>query len=97
VNFAAATSLAGALGLGFLLAVSLVVSAALAAFSSWSGAGVAAIAEAINFVPSLAILETLFAMLFKWFPDTEVAWRHVLPGAVVTALLFNAGKLAIGW
>jgi membrane protein len=39
----------------------------------------------------------LFAALFKWFPDTEVAWRDVLPGAVATALLFNVGKLAIGW
>ena len=46
---------------------------------------------------SLAILTALFAMLFKWFPDTEVAWRDVLPGAVVTALLFNMGKFAIGW
>jgi membrane protein len=36
-------------------------------------------------------------MLFKWFPDTEIAWRDVLPGAVVTALLFNLGKFAIGW
>lgn len=56
-----------------------------------------AIGEAINFLASLAILTTLFAMLFKWFPDTEIAWRDVLPGAVVTALQFNLGKFAIGW
>jgi membrane protein len=36
-------------------------------------------------------------MLFKWFPDTEIAWNDVLPGAVATALLFNVGKFAIGW
>ena len=30
-------------------------------------------------------------------PDTDIAWRDVLPGAVVTALLFNLGKFAIGW
>jgi membrane protein len=36
-------------------------------------------------------------MLFKWFPDTEIAWRDVLLGAVATALLFNVGKFAIGW
>ena len=36
-------------------------------------------------------------MLFKWFPDTQIAWRDVLPGAVATALLFNVGKFAIGW
>jgi membrane protein len=48
-------------------------------------------------VASLAILTALFAMLFKWFPDAEVAWRDVLPGAVATAVLFNIGKFAIGW
>jgi membrane protein len=89
-------SFAGILGLGFLLAVSLVVSAGLAALSSWSGSA-AAIGEAINFAASLAILTVLFAMLFKWFPDTAVAWRDVLPGAVATAVLFNLGKFAIGW
>jgi membrane protein len=70
-------SLGGILGLGFLLAASLVVSAGLAALSSWSG-GAAAIGEVINFVASLAILTVLFAMLFKWFPDTAIAWRDVL-------------------
>jgi len=89
-------SLAGILGLGFLLAVSLVVSAALAALSSWSGSATA-VGEAINFVASLGILTALFAMLFKWFPDTAVTWRDVLPGAVATAVLFNLGKFAIGW
>jgi membrane protein len=90
-------SFAGILGLGFLLAVSLVISASLAVFSSWSGTGTALIGEAVNFPVSLAILTALFAMLFKWFPDTEIAWRDVLPGAIATALLFNAGKFAIGW
>jgi uncharacterized BrkB/YihY/UPF0761 family membrane protein len=33
----------------------------------------------------------------QWFPDTEIAWQDVLPGAVATALLFNLGKFAIGW
>jgi membrane protein len=89
-------SLAGILGLGFLLAVSLVVSAALAALSSWSGSG-AAIGEAINLVASLAILTALFAMLFKWFSDTDIAWGDVLPGAVATAVLFDLGEVAIGW
>jgi membrane protein len=90
-------SFAGILGLGFLLAVSLIISASLAAFSSWTGSGTALIGEAVNFLVSLAILTALFAMLFKWFPDTEIAWRDVLPGAIATALLFNVGKFAIGW
>jgi membrane protein len=89
-------SFAGILGLGFLLAVSLVVSAALAALSSWSGSG-SAVGEAVNFVVSLVILTALFAMLFKWFPDTDIAWGDVLPGALATAVLFNLGKVAIGW
>jgi len=54
-------------------------------------------AKGIHFIASIAILTVLFAMLFKWFPDTEIAWRDVLPGALVTALLFNLGKFAIGW
>jgi membrane protein len=89
-------SFAGILGLGFLLAISLIVSAGLAALSASSGAA-AAIGEAINFVASLAILTALFAMLFKWFPDTEIAWADVLPGAATTAVLFNLGKFGIGW
>jgi membrane protein len=89
-------SLAGILGLGFLLAVSLVVSAGLAAFSARNGAA-SAFGEALNFVASFAVLSVLFAMLFKWFPDTDVAWRDVIPGAIVTTLLFNLGKSAIGW
>ena len=89
-------SFAGILGLGFLLAVSLVVSTGLAALSSWSGSA-AAIGETINLFASIAILTALFAMLFKWFPDTEIAWSDVLPGAVATAVLFNIGKFAIGW
>jgi membrane protein len=90
-------SCAGILGLGFVLAVSLVISTALAAFSSWTGTGLATIGEAVNFVVSLAILAILFAMLFKWFPDTAITWRDVVPGAIATALAFNIGKLAIGW
>jgi membrane protein len=89
-------SFAGILALGFLRAMSLVVSATLAVLSSWAGSA-ATIGEAINFVASMVILTALFAMLFKWFPDTEIAWNDVLPGAVTTALLFNIGKLAIGW
>jgi membrane protein len=88
-------SFAGILGLGFLLAVSLVVSAGLAAVSSWSSTAV--VGETVNFVASLAILAVLFAMLFKWFPDTEIAWQDVIPGAIATAILFNVGKFAIGW
>ena len=86
-------SLAGILGLGFLLAVSLIISAAIAALSGTSAN--AMMGELINFVASLAILSVLFGMLFKWFPDADVDWQDVVPGAVATALLFNIGKFAI--
>lgn len=90
-------SFAGILGLGFMLAVSLVVSAGLAALSSWLGLAYSGLGAALDVVVSLAVLSALFAMLFKWFPDTDIAWRDVVPGAVATAVLFNVGKLAIGW
>ena len=69
-----AVSFAGILALGFLLAVSLVISTVLAAFTSWiSGStGESILLGAINFVISLGVLTALFAMLFKWFPDTAM-------------------------
>ena len=88
-------SFAGILSLGFLLAVSLVISTGLAALSSWAGATSTVIGEAINFVASLAILTGLFAMLFKWFPDTEIAWADVLPGAVVTGCCSTSASLPL--
>ncbi len=92
-------SLAGVLALGFLLAVSLVISTLLAALSSWVGAAFpeSAIGYAVNFAVSLATISILFAMLFKWFPDTDVAWHDVWFGAVTAALLFNLGKGLIAW
>jgi YihY family inner membrane protein len=90
-------SFAGILGLGFLLAVSLVISTVLAALSTWAGPSTTVLGEATNFLVSLTILSALFAMLFKWFPDTEISWGDIVPGAIVTALLFNFGKLLIGW
>jgi membrane protein len=90
-------SFAGILGLGFLLAVSLVVSTVLSAFSSWLGSGESIFWQAINFLVSVGVLGALFAMLFKWFPDAEVRWEAALKGGIATSLLFNVGKLAIGW
>lgn len=92
-------SLAGILALGFLLAVSLIISTVLSAFSEWisGSAGQGLVLQLTNFVISLGVLTLLFAMLFKWFPDTAVPWRLVWPGAFATALLFNIGKSAISW
>lgn len=94
-----AVSLLGIVALGFLLTVSLVATAAIAAVSTWLrlSAELAATWEVVNAIVSLGILTVLFAMLFKWFPDCSVSWKHVWMGAFVTALLFSVGKTVIAW
>ena len=89
------------LGLAFILLVSLVVSAVLSAFGEQLGRflpeGLSApVLEAINFAGSLAVIALLFAAIFKIMPDARIAWSDVRVGAVVTALLFVAGKFALG-
>lgn len=89
------------LGLAFILLVSLVVSAVLSAFGEQLGqflpAGLSTpLLQAINFVGSLAVIALLFGAIFKVLPDAEIAWKDVAVGAVVTALLFVAGKFALG-
>ncbi len=87
------------LGLGFLLLVSLVVSAAIAAFGKWSYGffeGREAYLHALNFSVSFAITTFLFALIYKLMPRASVAWRDVWVGAAVTSLLFEIGKLLIG-
>jgi membrane protein len=87
------------LAIGFLLLVSLVVSAALAAWGKyWSGwfAGMEVMLQAANFVVSLAVITVLFAIIYKVLPHTTVRWRDVWVGALVTAALFGLGKFLIG-
>jgi membrane protein len=92
-------SLAMVLGVGFLLLVSLVVSAALSALGAWAGSGLDALPIVLqigNALVSLAVVTLLFGMMFKYLPDVELAWRDVWFGALVTAALFTAGKYLIG-
>ena len=87
------------LGVAFLLMVSLVVSATLAAFGAWAGGlmpGWETVLQLLNLAVSLGILTVLFAMIFKLMPSTAVGWRDVWVGAFVTAILFEVGKLLIG-
>jgi membrane protein len=87
------------LALAFLLMVSLMVSAGLAAFGSWFGGlmpGWELLLQVLNTVISIGILTVLFGMIFKFMPSTSVAWRDVWVGALVTAVLFEVGKLLIG-
>jgi len=93
-------SLAGVMALGFLLMASLVISTALSAAAAWAGTLVgqeALLAQAAGTLVSLIVLTSLFAMLFKWFPDAPVRWSDVWPGALTAAILFEAGKLGIAW
>jgi membrane protein len=88
------------LGVGFLLLVSLIVSAALAALGKWSQGwfgGVQWILQGVNFLVSFALITGLFAMIYKILPRVPIAWRDVWIGSAVTALLFTIGKFAIGF
>jgi membrane protein len=87
------------LGIGFLLLVSLFVTAVLGAMGEWlstSLPGGATLWQGVNVVVSLGVVALLFAMIFKFVPDVKLTWRDVAVGAGVTAVLFSVGKLAIG-
>jgi len=92
-------SFALVVGVGFVLLVSLALSAWLTMLGTYFGELLplpTVLLEAINFVISLAVITVLFALTFKLLPDVEVAWRNVWLGAAVTSLLFTVGKLLIG-
>ena len=81
--------------LGFLLMVSLVVSATLAALGGWLSAhlpGTKYLLYAVDIVVSLGLTSLLFGVIYKALPDANIAWRDVAFGAVVTALLFAVGR-----
>jgi membrane protein len=85
--------------IGFLLLVSLAVTAALAAFGSWLtriAPGAPLVMAVLNWVVSFAVITGLFALLFKFLPEVPMAWRDALAGAAVTGVLFTIGKQLIG-
>jgi membrane protein len=85
--------------IGFLLTVSLAVSAALAGLSGWLGRrapGVPLLWDAVNLVLSLGVITVLFALLYRFVPDVRLRWGDVWTGAFVTAVLFTIGKQLIG-
>lgn len=88
-------SLGLVVGLGFLLIVSLVVEAALKAFTSMIPFG-AELGLGVSFLISLALTSSMFSAILKFLPQKEVAWRDVWIGGVVTAVLFEVGKLLLG-
>jgi membrane protein len=87
------------LAIGFLLLVSLLLSAALAALGKFFGGFLPMpefVLSAINLLVSFAGVSVLFALIFKYVPETKVAWKDVLLGAIATAFLFTVGKFLIG-
>ena len=87
------------LGIGFLLLVSLIISTALSALGTWIGGLFPfqqLILQIINLVISIAFITILFALIFKFLPDAEIAWRDVWIGAFFTAILFSIGRTLIG-
>jgi membrane protein len=87
------------LSIGFVLLVSLLISAALA----YIGKALAQllpvpafVMEALNFLISFAVITVLFGLMFKYVPAAKVPWRDVWIGAVGTALLFTIGKMLLG-
>lgn len=87
------------LGIGFLLLVSLVISAAISAVQDTIGNAVPVseiLLQIVNLIISIGIITVLFALIFKFLPDAEIAWRDVWLGSFVTAVLFSLGKFLIG-
>jgi membrane protein len=93
------TSLGLVAALGFLLVVSLVVSAGLTAFANYLDrlpVG-AMILSGVNFAASWLLFALLFGAIYKVLPDRTLQWKDVIVGALMTSLLFNIGKALIGW
>lgn len=92
-------SFAMVLVIGFLLLVSLVLSAVLSGISAYFRVAfpeLLILGQLLNFALSFTVVTTLFAAIYKFLPDVNIPWKNLWVGAGVTALLFNVGKFAIG-
>jgi membrane protein len=87
------------LAIGFLLLVSLVVSAVLTGLTQWMGSlfgGTAVLAHVLDLLVSFVFVTALFAIIYKFLPDVRIEWRDVWIGAALTSFLFTIGKFLIG-
>ena len=97
---ARAVSLGLVAALGFLLIVSLVISAGLTVFGNYLDTVLPLgklILPALNFVVSIVLLGILFGAIYKMLPDRILQWNDVIIGALITSVLFNIGKSLIAW
>ncbi|SDB49643.1 membrane protein [Flavobacteriaceae bacterium MAR_2010_188] len=89
------------LGIGFLLLMSFIITAVISILNDYISTMfpdiVLYLAYIIDFILSLAIISTLFAMMFKFMPDVRIPWKTVWIGAVITALLFDLGKFLLSF
>ncbi|MEC4813482.1 MAG: YihY/virulence factor BrkB family protein [Scytonema sp. PMC 1069.18] len=93
------TSFAMVVAIGFLLLVSLVISAVLTGIVSYFSnllPGVDFIWQFINFILGFAVTTVLFGLIFKVLPDVKITWKDVIIGAAITALLFSIGRYLLG-
>jgi membrane protein len=92
-------SMSMVLGIGFLLLISMALSAFVNAMAEYIGYLIslpAWVAQVFNEILSFGVISVLFALIFKVLPDVKIRWRHVWVGAIGTALLFTAGKFLLG-
>jgi membrane protein len=86
------------LGVGFLLLVSLIISAGLEGLGAWFGGFVSnwhAVVLSADVILGTVITTLLFAMIYKYVPPVQFAWSDVWVGALVTTVLFAIGKQII--
>lgn len=88
-------SLAMVFGTGFLLVVSMFLTTALVRLATYLAGDIRWLALVLDPTISFGVVLVLFAGIFKFLPDVELAWRHVWAGATLTAVLFTGGKYAL--
>src|SRR5690606_34489340 len=94
-----ALSFSMVLVIAFMLLVSLILSAGLAALGKFLGNALpipGAVMQVANFLVGFFVISLLFALIFKVLPDIQIAWKDVWVGAMVTAFLFSVGRFLIG-
>jgi membrane protein len=88
------------ISIGFILLISLIIDAALGIFGDFLQEYIEGYAlvliRIINYVMSFIIMIIVFALIYKYLPDTKINWRVIWVGAIVTAILFTVGKYLIG-
>ena len=92
-------SFALVLAIGFILLVSLTISAWISALGAWSESLLPAdeaVLHILHFVVSFVIATALFSAIYKFLPDIRLEWRDVALGGAVTSLLFTIGKILLG-